>query len=102
MVKRSSKPAKRAARKGKAGRKARSRATKRASRRPARPTRPAKRRLAKKKTLARKVSSRVLRGRKPVAKAGHSPVVAGKPVKPAAVKLAPKAAVKPALKGVAP
>jgi len=44
----------------------------------------------------------VLRGRKPVAKAGHSPVVAGKPVKPAAVKLAPKAAVKPALKGVAP
>ena len=44
----------------------------------------------------------MLRGRKPVAKAGHSPVVAGKPVKPAAVKLAPKAAVKPALKGVAP
>jgi RNA polymerase primary sigma factor len=103
MVKRSSKPAKRAARKAKAARKARPHATKRASsRRPARPTHPAKRKPANKKALARKVPSRVLRRKKPVQKAGHAPVAAGKLGKPAAVKLASKLAAKTAPKAVAP
>src|SRR5499427_4479923 len=102
MVKRSSKPAKRAVRKTKAGRKAKPRPTKRPSRGSARRTRPAKRKLAAKKALPRKISSRVLRGKKPTAKVGHPPVAAGKPGKPAAVKLAAKAAAKTPLKAIAP
>jgi RNA polymerase primary sigma factor len=44
----------------------------------------------------------VLRGKKPAAKAGHAPIAAGKLGKPAAVKLAPKAIAKAALKAITP